>query len=310
MKRKFKSICIILVLVFILVFMLSNPSRIVESVLFGINIWMYNVFPTLFPFFVLSDLLINYGFIKVLSKFLGCFMYIFGLSKNTSYVYFLSLICGSPSGARNIKQLLDKNIININDANHLIRFTHSVNPLFVLGTVGSILLNDLRLGFIILISIFLGNLMIGILFRIKDNDSCNKNSIHDFKERESFIAVLSNSIYNSLDILFLMLGIIIIFLIISSFIDIFNFNSNFSLIIKGILEMTQGVKLVSISNFSLIYKVVLMTFFLSFGGISVHMQVSSVIDGSKIKYKNFLVSRIIHSILSSILAFILFNIFY
>ena len=84
MKRTFKSICIILVLVSILVFMLSNPSRIVESVLFGINIWMYNVFPTLFPFFVLSDLLINYGFIKVLSKFLGCFMYIFGLSKNTS----------------------------------------------------------------------------------------------------------------------------------------------------------------------------------------------------------------------------------
>ncbi len=310
MKRKFKSISIILVLICILIFMLSNPSKTIESVLFGLNIWMYNVFPSLFPFFILSDLLINFGFVELLSKLFGSFMKVFGLSRNASYVYFLSFICGSPSGARSTRQLLDNNMITLIEANHLIKFTHSVNPLFVLGTVGSVLLNDLKLGFIILISILLGNLIIGVAFKINNNNAFNKNEIYNLKEKDNFVVALSNSIYNSLDILFLMLGIIIIFLIISSFVDSFNFNNSFSLIIKGILEMTQGVKLVSLSNFSLIYKVILMTFFLSFGGISVHMQVASVIDGTKIKYKNFLISRLIHSILSSILVFILFNVLY
>ena len=288
--------------------MISNPNKTIENVLFGVNIWMYNVFPSLFPFFILSDLLINFGFVEFLSNVLGSFMRIFGLSKTCAYVYFLSFISGSPSGARSVVQLLNNHSITLEEANHLIKFTHSVNPLFVLGTVGSILLGDIKLGFIILFSIILGNSIIGTIFRTKNNNTLNSNIIHKSKDKDNFIVVLSNSIYNSLDILFLMLGIIIIFLIVSSFIDIFNFNNTFSLIIKGILEMTQGVKLVSISNLSLIYKSVLITFFLSFGGFSVHMQVASVIDETKIKYKNFLISRIVHSILSSILVFILFNV--
>jgi len=74
--------------------------------------------------------------------------------------------------------------------------------------------------------------------------------------------------------------------------------------------MTQLVKYVSISNIYLIYKVILITLFLSFGGFSVHLQVASIINNTKIKYKNFMIARIIHSIISLILVYILFNVFY
>lgn len=319
MKIKFKSIGIMLLLVFILIFMLSYPNDTINSVLFGVNIWMYNIFPALFPFFILSDLLVNYGFMELLSELFKKITNLFGLSGMASFPILGSLISGSPSGAKYTKQLLDNSLITEDEANYLILFTHSVNPLFVIGTVGSVLLNDKEIGILILLSIILGNFIIGLLFRKKRIYNKDKISIKKalglmhkkrISNHNNFITILSNSIYNSIDLLFLLLGIIIVFLILSSFIEKFYIDNNVLIIIKGILEISQGVKFVSINNYILLYKIIIITFFLSFGGLSVHLQVASIINRTKIKYKNFLISRIIHSIISPILVFILFLLFY
>lgn len=319
MKSFFKSILIVFLLFLVLILILGYPDVAINSVLDGINIWMYNVFPALFPFFILSDLLINYGFVELLSELFKNFMMIFGLNGNASYVLFGSIICGSPSGAKLTKQLLDDNLISIDDANHLIRFTHFSNPLFVIGMIGNILLDDIRIGYLIFISLVLGNVIIGIIFRkkvsLKKEDISFKNifiSITKKKNtnKKSFINILSKSIYDSFDILFLILGIIIVFLIVSNILSLFVINNELLIFIKGILEMTQGVKMASGSSFNYLFKPSLITFFLAFGGLSVHLQVASIISNTKIKYKNFLVSRIIHSILSSILVFILIYLFW
>lgn len=318
MKTKLKSIIIIIFLLLVLVSVLSSPKDTIDSVLFAINIWIYNVFPSLFPFFILSDLLVSYGLIELLSELFKNIMMLFGLSGKCAFPLFGSLISGFPSGAKYTKQLLDGDLISLEDANHLIMFTHYSNPLFVVGTVGSVLLNNKSLGVFILISHFLGGIAIGILFRRKDKFKKEKASIRKalssmhkkrVNNKNSFITTLSNSIYNTIDILILLLGIIIVFLVFSNLLTKLSINDNLLLFLKGILEMTQGIKFVSISQISLVLKTILITFFLSFGGLSVHLQVSSIINGSKIKYKNFLIARIFHAFLSSILVYILFNIF-
>lgn len=318
MKKKLKTIFIFVFLVIITYFILIYPKDIIDSVLFGINIWMYNVFPALFPFFILSDLMINYGLIELFSELFKKITNLFHLPSNASFIIFSSLISGSPSSAKITKQLLHEELISIDDANHLIRFSHSSSPLFVIGTIGSVLLNDIVLGFLILISLILGNIFIGILFRNKkiiyrEKISFKKAFISMHKKRinnnKSFITVISDSIYNAIDILILLLGIIIIFLVFSSIIDKFNLNSNLTIFIKGLLEITQGIKLISIGNFNLFIKTIFITFFLGFGGLSVHLQVASVINGSKIKYKYFMISRIIHAFTSSIIIFVLLKLF-
>lgn len=319
MKTKLKTIAITVCLFIIFIFIYMYPKETIETVLFGINIWFYNVLPTLFPFFILSDLFINYGIVDLISELFKNFMRIFNLSGICSYPFFGSMISGTPSGARYTKQLLDSNLITLDEANHLITFTHFSNPLFIIGTVGEVLLNDKKLGFIILLAHFLGNIVIAFIF--KNNNFINKENI-SFKKaflamhkkritnKNNFINILSNSIYNCIDILFLLLGIIIIFLLLTNIVGKFIFNKKLLLIIKGILEMTQGIKFVSISNISLIFKTILITFFISFGGLSIHLQTASIINGSKIKYKNYLIARIIHSFISSILVYIFFIILF
>lgn len=319
MRTKIKSITVIIFLLLILISILSYPKETIDSVLFGINIWIYNVFPSLFPFFILADLLVNYGFIELLSELFKNVMRIFSLPGECCFPFLGSIVSGFPSGPKYTKQLLDEELISEEDANHLIMFTHFSNPLFIIGTIGMVLLNKKTLGLIILSAHFLGNFMIGIIFRKKEKIPKEKvslktaiNNMHKKRvtNQKNFIKILSDSIYNTIDVLILLLGIIIVFLVLTNLINqLFSFNDTLSLIIKGILEMTQGVKVVSSSNLSLLYKTVLITIFLSFGGFSVHMQVSSIINGSKIKYKNFLIARIIHSLISGILVYILFKIF-
>ena len=317
MKPKLKSIMIIIFFLLILLSFLFLPKDTINSVLLGLNIWLYNVFPSLFPFFIISELLINYGFNDFLSEFFRNFMSLFGLSGNASFAFLGSIFSGFPSGSKYTRQLLDNNIISDDEANHLIRFTHFSNPLFIIGTIG-ILLNNIFVSYLILISHYLGNIIIGICFRKKKIKNKYKvsfkkaiNLMHNkrINNKNNFITILTDAIYKTIDILILLLGTIIIFLILSNLITLLPVNDNLILFSKGILEMTQGIKFVSNSSLSLLIKTILVTFFISFGGLTVHLQVSSIISNSKIKYKNFLIARMFHSFISIILVYILFNIF-
>ena len=66
------------------------------------------------------------------------------------------------------------------------------------------------------------------------------------------------------------------------------------------IDLTNGTFLTSlISNPTL--RGLLIVFFFSFGGISVHMQTKSIISDTSIQYKNFLLGRIYQTILACLL---------
>ena len=89
-------------------------------------------FPVSFIFFTISSLLINNGLIETIYKY-------FHINSTKLYVLILSLISGFPSGAKYTKDLLDKKLITSIEANQIIMFSHFPNPLFILGSVSSIL---------------------------------------------------------------------------------------------------------------------------------------------------------------------------
>ena len=91
--------------------------------------------------------------------------------------------------------------------------------------------------------------------------------------------------------------------------EIININLNIQPILKsiisGILEITNGIYSVSLLNISTIYKASIITFFLSFGGISIHMQVFGILNKYKLNYLNYLKTRIIHGIISGSLVYVI-----
>ena len=63
-----KNILYLFVLIFVLFEMLLNSSAIINSVSFSFNLCINNLFPSLFPFMILSNILIEYGFVIICSE--------------------------------------------------------------------------------------------------------------------------------------------------------------------------------------------------------------------------------------------------
>lgn len=303
MKKKDLLIVGITILISILIFL--NKDLVINTVFEALNIWINNLVPTLWPFFIIASILISYNAGYYLTKIFPFFKNLFNINDSSLLVFFLSIFSGFPSNARNTRILYDNGYISDKEASKLLTFTHFSNPLFILGVLG-VFFNNKNIGPIIMICHYLPNILIGIIFR--NYSSVSENNKIDKKKELSFGKILINSVTSSIDSLLLILGILTIFLIVSSLILKYLPNNIYiSCLVKSILEITIGLKEVSILAISLKVKIILTSMILSFGGISVHLQVSSQISGTKIKYLPFLIARIIHSGLSLILGILYFS---
>lgn len=309
MKQKIINISIIIFSLFILVELILNKNIVADIINFSLNIWVTNLIPSLFPFFVLSDILINYNFTNYIPLFIKkIFRTIFKIKDEMLTILFLSLVSGFPSNARNTRIYYDNNFLTTEEANHILMFTHFANPLFILSTTSVFFLKNENLGGILLITHYLANFITGIIFRNNSTITNNNFSITPIK-CQSFGNVFTNAIKKSIDTLLLIVGILTSFLIISSLIlNSISLNSYNEVIFKGLLEITMGLKDLGSLNIKEVYKVVIASAFLSFGGLSVHMQVISQLVGTDIKYRYFLIGRIVSTFLSIIISYILYYI--
>ena len=305
MKKRYINIVIILVCIFFLIEFFINRRLVFDTVSFSLNIWVSSIIPSLFPFFVISDILNSYNAINYIPNFIKrIFKRLFNISNNALFIFFISMLSGFPSNARNIKNLYIDNKISKEEAEHLLLFTHFSNPIFILGTLVIIFFDNKDLGILILISHYLPNFIIAIFFRKlnlpKDNYNINNNNVNSFGK------VFSKAIKNSTDSILMIAGTLSVFLIVSTIIiNFFNFNSINSLLIKSILEITSGLKEISTISFSNSTLIIMSSCILSFGGLSVHMQVMNELNETDINYKNFFIGRIFQTFLSLIVSYII-----
>lgn len=320
MKKNIVSILIIILLIFITIEILTSSESIFSAVLFSFNIWKNNVFPSLFPFFVISDILINYGFVEFVGELFKPIMYkLFKTKGEAAYIFIMSLLSGFPSSAKYIRELYINNIIDEDEGSKLLMFTHFSNPLFILGTISLSFLGNKKIGLLILVCHYISNIIIGVIFRnyhpsknenfkFSLKDAIDLMTKHRLTNNKSFGSIMGGAIGSAVDTLLLILGTVTCFLIVTTIIsNNLNMSSYYQAIINGIIEMTQGLKYISILDISLKIKTTISTIFISFGGISVHIQILSILSDTKIKYLPFLLSRIIHAAISGILVFMLFD---
>lgn len=298
-KKNFIMVCGILIL---LLLILQNSLRVKENIIFSVELWLTQVFPSLFPMFVLSDLLIQYNFPNYLANVLGpIFTKIFRTSPNGVFIFIMSLISGTPSSAFLLKSFLEEKLINEKEASFLLTFTFFSNPLFLMNMLAILFPNHTTSIWKIILIHYSVNILIGIIFRPKEKQKFQKITLE--KSNIDFGKSLSKSLKKAMDTLFMILGTISFYYMIA---NLFTINNSWiQNILSGFLEMTQGLKQLSLHNFSLFWKEILAIGFISFGGLSIHTQIKSIIHDTSISYLPFLKGRILH-VLFSILFVLLF----
>lgn len=315
--KKFESLLIVFVLIFIGFEILINSNLILDSVRYSLTIFKENVFPSLFPFFILSSLLINYGFPEFMGNIFNGLMHkLFKISGTCSFIFFMSIISGNPASAKYTKDLYIDGKINKFEATKILCFSCFTSPLFILGTV-SVFLNNKEVPLLILICHYISNLIVGIIIRFyhpsKYDRSSLKKAVNDMhmkriSNKDSFGVIITNSLTNSINTLLMILGSITVCLVITTIINNnLTLNSTIQSLFNGLIEITQGLKYIGLEAIPLKLKCVLTVMIISFGGISVHLQIMGILSDTDIKYLPFLCSRVFCSLCSGLLVYFLFD---
>ena len=278
-------------LILIEILILLNSNIVINAVRSSIKIFLISVFPSLFPTMVIGIMLVKNNVYEIIPKFIkNIFKKVFNYNDYMTSIFIISLITGTPSNALYINEYLDKGLITNNEAESLLLSTHFINPLFVVGMVGNVIFESTKIGFSILLTLWISNLIKAYITRPRvyknidrKNISCNKSIINIF-----FVSI-KQAIYALLTIM----GIIILFNMLTILIrEILNLSNTFSVIINGILEMTGGVTKVSEININTLLKIIMTYIMLNFGGLSIHMQAFSMLENKKIRYLKYLIFRL------------------
>ena len=304
MTYKLKNILTFVFFLVLICLIITNTKVVSNSVISSANIFFYKLFPSLFPFFILSEFLINYNFAYNINLFFSkLFSFLFKINPNSSYIVILSLFSGLPSNAKFINDAYNDNIIDSNEATKLLAFTFFPNPLFVLNTIGIIVFDSFLIGVKILVSIYVSNFIVGFIIRNKYISNSSNKIIK--RKKLSFSETLKNSIVNAFSSSMIILGSIVVFTTLYNlFLPLMPFNNMVNSIILSFVEMTSGINMLSILNINNNLMIILIGSSVCFTGLCVLSQAKSMLDfkiDTKFVFKCRIIVMIINAVILSLI---------
>jgi len=302
MKNNFKKYLIICITIFTIFFIMTNNKLINENILYAINLWITKIFPSLFPMFVINEILISSGFPTIIINIINNLNNRIKINTYAIYVFIMSIFSGTPSNAIILKRLVEKKEISNTDASYILSFSFFSNPIFLWTILSPTFVKSTTLK-IILIH-YLANIIIFFIFKKKINTT-NKLFIKN-KNNYNLSNILNASIKKSLDTSIMILGTITFYILVSTvLLNSFNFNDTLATIIKGALEITQGLSNLSLINSELTKEIIAISI-ISFGGLSIHSQIINIIEDTNISYRPFFIGRLFHITISIILIIVFY----
>ncbi len=135
-KKFIKNIGTLSFALVLLLGMLIFPKLSVHFALSALNLWFTKMIPTLFPFMVLSGILIRMNLVKPLcSPLRPLSRLLFGVEENGIFCIIIGFLCGFPMGAKVISDLYKRNEISLKEAEYLLSFCNNIGPIYFCGYV-------------------------------------------------------------------------------------------------------------------------------------------------------------------------------
>lgn len=300
----------------------------------GLILWATAVVPSLFPFFVANQMLSYTNVVYFLGKWLTPIMRpLFGVPGEAAYAFIMGLISGYPVGAKIISNFIERGICTKEEAERMLAFTNNSGPLFIIGTVGISLFSNTTIGILLFITHVLACISAGIIlnlfatkkrkpasFQVNQSHFCTK-SLNSQSSNPSFSSlgeILGNSIKNATSTVLMIGGFVVIFSVIISILNQSHildglsniFSPALSVIgipnglvkplLAGIVELTNGVSLVASTPIKTIsINIILCAFLLGFGGISVLLQVFSIVSKCGLSIKKYTLGKLLQGVFAA-----------
>lgn len=302
----------------------------------GLNLWAAVVVPSLLPFFIVSDLLRTSGFAYMAGALLEPVMRpLFNVPGCSSLALALGVASGYPVGAKITADLRKNSALTATEAERLLSFTNNSGPLFIIGAVGTGMLGSSAMGLFLFACHLLACITVGFVFRFykrteKGSRQVKKRIWADLKKKLAMLAgkradpgtLISDAVRNSVASILSIGGFIVLFSAIISFLAETGFirlisaavmrllpegmpyrdaEGVISGIISGILEITAGTETVSrCAAVPLHVKLPAISFIIGWAGLSVHLQVKSIVSGAGINIRPYLFGKLLQGTVGAI----------
>lgn len=313
--------------------LIISPKDSIQAALNGLAIWGNHVFPSLFPFFVVAELMIGLGVVNFVGVLLEPFMRpLFRVPGVGGFVFAMGNASGFPAGAKFTARLHQEKQLTKIEAERLVSFTNSSNPLFMGGAIAVGFFHNASLAILIMLSHYLGNLFVGLTMRFhgyKKECITKKTKISHLSFKQAFLEMhkkrlqdkrtlgkmLGDSVHSSIQTLLMIGGFIILFSVLNNIFSLIHISDFIAIIIgsvftifsipielsepffSGLLEITNGAQLISQTDeASLFFQMLVVSFILGFNGLSIQAQVASFLAEARIRFYPYFLARLLHGI--------------
>lgn len=303
------------------------PTEAMEGAKTGLTLCFNVIIPSLFPFFVLSSLLVELGLAAYLGRALEPVMRpLFRVNGACATAVALGFVGGYPVGARTALSLYEKGLCSKTEAERLLAFCNNSGPAFILGVVGAGVFASSRVGLLLYLVHALASLLVGLLFRFygREEGSARRGGTH--VESVRFTSAFTGSVTRSFQSTLSICAFVVFFSVVITLLSRFGILAALahglsalcapfglteawaSRLLTGLLEISSGVWSLSGSG-TLAGRVSMAAFMLGWAGISVHCQVLSFLSDSGLSVRTYLLGKLLHGGFSAALVWGLTRLF-
>lgn len=305
------------------------PEQSMDAGRQGLQLCTNVIIPSLFPFFVLSSLVIELGMARYLGQALERLMWpLFRVGGVGASALVLGLVGGYPVGAQTAIRLYEKNLCSKEETQRLLAFCNNSGPAFILGVVGAGVFGSGTIGLLLYLSHAAACLCVGLLFRFYGKRTpCSppSRSAPHFQTTR-FSTALTSGIKSSFTsvlnicafVLFFSVVIRLLFLcgimdavagLLAILLSPLGFDRVLARqLLTGLLEVSSGVTSLSRSS-GLPGQISMAAFMLGWAGLSVHCQVLSFLGDSGLSPGTYLAGKALHGALSAFFTMLLSRVF-
>ena len=300
----------ILPLLFLLlaaVFLLKNTEIAANGIKKGLNLASTALIPSLLPFLVLSNLMIETGAITPLTRLMEKPLHLaFGLSKNGTAALLLGVLCGLPVGTVSAITMLKNGQISKKEFDRLLLISGTPSTGFLISAVGRSLFGNVEAGAVLFLLALFSCAVTGVILRLLDgNLETPSHFAATTAPKIPFYTQFTGAVRQGFATALEITGFVAFFSALAECVRTaarqYARLPIWSVLPVGLLELTAGVHeaagaLPSESAFCLC------AFFVGFAGLSVCMQLFSISAAARPRLLPYLGARLFQGLLCSLLA--------
>lgn len=310
--HKWERLALALVFLFILLLLLKNPEIAITNMTSGLSLCAKTLIPSLFPFMVISEIMINSDAMSLPIPLLGRLSKkIFGVGSEGAAAALMGLLCGFPIGAKCASALWKSGKIDRDEYSRLLIISNNPSPAFMIGTVGESMFGERPFGIALYFISVLSALTVGAIYRLisrKTDSSTDLTPNSELPDSRTGVNIFTGAVTASaLSMLYVCAYVVFFSTLVGAAESVLPPSVPKWANALGIafLELTGGMWRASgIEN----YGKYIAAFAAGWSGLSVHFQIMSICANDGVSFKPYFLAKLATGVLCFMLVglFLLF----